>query len=87
LDLFQRPLVVSPTAEIDASALRVATTLATPSGGQVAEKASVSAADLAAERGASLIVVAKQSGTGSWRSGIEAWLRSCTLPMLFVPAE
>ena len=75
------------TAGEGGEAVRVATGLGQAFGGQVADRVASCQADLASDRRATLIVVSKAPAHGIFSShGTEHWLRSCTLPMLFVPA-
>jgi len=79
--IFQRPLLVSSPGLADSGGRRMAEGLAGAFGGHVAERTATCAADLARERQASLVVVSRgEPGTTS-----ERWIRSCSLPMLFVP--
>jgi len=83
--IFQSPLLVASPGLPDGAGRRVAEGLAGAFGGHVAAKAATCEADLARERQASLIVVSRgEPGTGLATSN-ERWLRSCSLPMLFVP--
>jgi hypothetical protein len=66
-------------------ALRVARGLAEAFGGAVAEEVARCQADLARAHAATLVVVSKSAFAAGGPSGPpEHWLRSCTLPMLFV---
>ncbi len=83
--MFQSPLLVTPPGLPDGAGRRVAEGLAGAFDGHLAAKAATCEADLARERQASLIVVSRgEPGTGIATSN-ERWLRSCSLPMLFVP--
>jgi nucleotide-binding universal stress UspA family protein len=84
--VFQRPLVVSASG-VDDEALRVAAGLGRAFGGEVADRLATCEADVANARHATLMVVPRAPAHGA-ASGhtAERWLRSCTLPMLFVPA-
>jgi nucleotide-binding universal stress UspA family protein len=84
--VFHHPLVVSsPTAE--GEAVRVAAGLSQAFGGRVADRVATCEADVAGERHATVMVVSKAASHGGFPShAAEHWLRSCTLPMLFVPA-
>jgi nucleotide-binding universal stress UspA family protein len=85
--VFTRPLVVAPDGRDD-EAVRVAAGLSSAFGGQVADRAATCQADLAGDRDASMVVVSKRSDGHGLLFGhpAEHWLRSCTLPMLFVPS-
>jgi nucleotide-binding universal stress UspA family protein len=85
--IFDRPLVVSPTGAEDI-ALRVATGLARAFGGTVGDTIVTCQSDLAQEEHATLVVVSKTASLHGVLFGhsAEQWLRSCTLPMLFVPS-
>ncbi len=84
--VFDRPLVVSASGA-DSEALRVAAGLSQVFGGQVADQVATCQADVANERHATLMVVSKPPAHGMFSNqAAEHWLRSCTLPMLFVPA-
>ncbi|MBP1633621.1 MAG: Universal stress protein [Acidobacteria bacterium] len=78
--VFARPLVVAAEAAGAEGARRVADGLASAFGGRVADAIATCERDLARHREATLIVVARHG-----RDTAERWLRSCTLPMLFVP--
>lgn len=79
--VFARPLVVAPGGARPDQARRVAEGLAASFGGRVADEVGSCESDLALARDATLIVVAR----GDRSDTTERWLRSCTLPMLFVP--
>jgi nucleotide-binding universal stress UspA family protein len=84
--IFERPLVVSAAGE-GGDAARVAAGLSDAFGGRVADHVATCQADLAHDQQATMIVVSKAPAHGIFSShGAEHWLRSCTLPMLFVPA-
>jgi nucleotide-binding universal stress UspA family protein len=84
-EVFQRPLLVSSPGLQDGAGRRVAERLAGAFEGQVAARTATCEADLARERQASLIVVSRgEPGIGIATTN-ERWLRSCSLPMLFVP--
>lgn len=85
--VFERPLVVSPLGRDDEAA-RVANGLAKAFGGSVSEKVVACQADLADEQHATLMVVSKAAASNGLivDRPVEQWLRSCTLPMLFVPS-
>jgi nucleotide-binding universal stress UspA family protein len=83
-----RPLMVAGPLTFEGEAARYAAGLAEAFGGVVAEQAASCEQDLARERDATLLVVA---GMGIVRSGwfgtsAEKLIRSCALPMLFVPS-
>ena len=80
--IFQRPLVVSPDGLHAEHARRVAEGLTAAFGGQVADEVARCEGDLARHRSATMIVVARRDPGDT----TERWLRSCRLPMLFVPA-
>jgi len=84
--VFARPVAASGP-EFSGEALNYAQALAASFGGQVAEKAVSSLDDLRCEPGASLMVVAtgRHHGTGSFGDTAERLVRTCALPMLFVP--
>jgi nucleotide-binding universal stress UspA family protein len=85
-DVFRRPMLLAGEAGPDALVARAAAELARAVGGEVAPAAAACAADLAAERHASLIVLSSRARHGTPLSHpAEQWIRSCTLPMLFVP--
>jgi nucleotide-binding universal stress UspA family protein len=85
-DVFLHPMQVADGRGPDARVAHVAAELAGAVGGEVALTAAACAADLAAERRASLIVLSSAGRHGMLLSHpAEQWLRSCTLPMLFVP--
>ena len=84
--IFERPLVVAGSEAAEAS--RVASGLAQAFGGRVSDVVARCEADVARERGATVMVVANPasvSGLAISRYGAEQWIRSCALPMLFVP--
>jgi nucleotide-binding universal stress UspA family protein len=84
---FARPMVVSADPTAMPAATDLAAQLARAFGGQVVETAAACAADAAAERQASMVVVTTRTQPGPPATHpAEQWLRSCTLPMLFVPA-
>ena len=83
--MFQSPLLVTSPGLPDGAGRRIAEGLAGAFDGHVAAEAAACEADLARERQASLIVVSRgEPGTGIATTN-ERWLRSCSLPMLFVP--
>jgi nucleotide-binding universal stress UspA family protein len=85
-DVFHRPMLLAGEPGPDASVARVAAELAKAVGGEVVPTAAACAADLAAERHASVIVLSSAGRHGTLLSHpAEQWLRTCTLPMLFVP--
>lgn len=79
--IFERPLVVAPGHVHAEQARRVAEGLASAFAGEVADEVAACEGDLARRRDATLIVVARHDRADA----AERWLRSCTLPMLFVP--
>lgn len=79
--IFQRPLVVAPDGAPVDLARRLAEGLASAFGGRVADEVAACESDFASRRDASLIVVARRHRADT----TERWLRSCALPMLFVP--
>lgn len=84
--VFARPLVVAPAGGEEAAA-RVATGLAEAFGGRVSDPAVTCDLDLADAHRATVMVVSKaMSPGGVFAHPVEQWLRSCTLPMLFVPS-
>jgi nucleotide-binding universal stress UspA family protein len=84
--VFERPVVFAGQAEAGAGTVRAAAGLAAAAGGQVQATAASCAADLAADARATLVVVPAAGRHGTLLSHpAEQWLRSCTLPMLFVP--
>ncbi|HEY3382224.1 MAG TPA: universal stress protein [Vicinamibacterales bacterium] len=85
--VFDRPLVIAPQGA-QGEANRMAAALAQAFGGQVVDTVVACEADLAQSRHATLMVVSK-AGTGqaSRLNHTEHWLRSCALPMLFVPSD
>jgi len=83
-DIFRHPMLLSSGA--DARLAEVAGGLAQIFGGEPIATTAVCAADLASERHATLIVASSAGRHGTLLSHpAEQWLRSCTLPMLFVP--
>lgn len=83
--VFERPVVVAPEGA-QTEAMRVASGLAQIFGGAVNATARC-AADLAA--GSSTLVVVSKPPHGHealFGQPVEQWLRSCALPMLFVPS-
>jgi nucleotide-binding universal stress UspA family protein len=87
-DLFRRPMLLADGPAPDASVARVAAEMAKAVGGDVVPAAAACAADVAAERQASLVVLSSAARHGTLLSHpAEQWIRSCTLPMLFVPKE
>jgi len=84
--LFARPVAVAGR-EFRGGALRYAQGLAASFGGEVAEKAVSSLDDLTCDPGASLMVVStgRHDGGGWFGDTAERLLRTCALPMLFVP--
>jgi nucleotide-binding universal stress UspA family protein len=85
-DVFRHPMLLAGELTPEAHVARVAAELAKAVGGEVVPTAAACAADLAAERHASLIVLSSAARHGTLLSHpAEQWLRSCSLPMLFVP--
>jgi len=84
--LFARPVAVAGP-EFSGEALNYAQAVAASFGGKVAEKAVSSLDDLACDPGASLMVVStgRHRGGGWFGDTAERLVRSCLLPMLFVP--
>jgi nucleotide-binding universal stress UspA family protein len=87
-DVYRRPLVVSADPGAAAAAVKMANGLAEVFGGAVRQPIARCEGDVAREREASLMVVSKSVARGGSRHapGVENWIRSCTLPMLFVTA-
>jgi nucleotide-binding universal stress UspA family protein len=85
--VFVHPIVVAPGGQDDA-ATRVAAGLSSAFGGQVADRVATCQDDLAGSRDATMVVVSRgQEGHGLlFGHPAEHWLRSCALPMLFVPS-
>jgi len=87
VDVFRHPMVVGGNQEPHGILGRVATGLARVVGGDVVPGTAACAADVAAERHASLVVLSSAGRHGALLSHpAEQWLRHCPLPMLFVPA-
>ncbi len=85
--VFQRPMVLASSPADDAAARRVAAGLAGAFGGEVGEGAATCQADLDGARAATLVVVPSGASHGVMHAHpAEHWLRSCPLPMLFIPA-
>jgi len=84
--LFTKPVVVAGP-EFHGEALAYAQSLAASFGGSVAEKPVASLDDLRCEAGASLMAVATgvHHGGGWFGDTAERLVRTCVLPMLFVP--
>ena len=84
--VFTRPVAASGP-EFSGEALHYAETLAASFGGHVAEKSVSSLDDLKCDPGASLMVVAtgRHHGAGWFGDTAERLVRTCALPMLFVP--
>jgi nucleotide-binding universal stress UspA family protein len=86
--IFRRPLMVASAHTFPEQAARYADGLARAFGGAAAPAAVACEADLAREQAATMMVVAKRAGGSTWfGDSAERLLRSCTLPMLFVPAD
>jgi nucleotide-binding universal stress UspA family protein len=85
-DVLLRPMVFSGPSGDNRAAVELAAGLAAALGSQVLEKTAACAADLAAESRASVVVVSAAGRHGTLLTHpAEQWLRSCPLPMLFVP--
>ena len=85
--LFARPLLISQASEGDI-ALRVARGLAQAFGGEVVTQSAECRTDQADAQGAGLVVVSKAVARPAFFAHpVEQWLRTCHLPMLFVPAD
>jgi nucleotide-binding universal stress UspA family protein len=86
--LFARPVAVAGP-EFSGEALAYAQALAASFGGEVAEKSVSSLADLECDPAASLMVVAagRKHGGGWFGETAERLVRTCGLPMLFVPSR
>jgi nucleotide-binding universal stress UspA family protein len=84
--LFARPVAVAGP-EFSGDALAYAQGLAASFGGSVAEKPVTSLDDLRCEAGASLMAVTsgRHQGGGWFGDTAERLVRTCVLPMLFVP--
>ncbi len=86
--IFKRPLMVAAPTEFDGQAARYASGLAQAFGGDIAPSAATCEADVAREREATLMVIAKRRRAGGlFGAPEERLLRMCTLSMLFVPAR
>ena len=87
--LFQRPLMIVADATPDGAPAHIAAALAEAFGGAVAERAASCEQEVAREREATLLVVpAATAGRRGWfGTSAEKVIRSCTLPMLFVPMK
>ncbi len=96
--LFTRPVLVATQARSpgpsplagaqEGEAARYAQALAAAFGGTVSEQVLACQEDLVRQRDASLLVVPRRAPGEAWvNSRAERMLRSCTLPMLFVPDE
>jgi nucleotide-binding universal stress UspA family protein len=85
---FARPVAVAGPA-FNGEALTYAQGLAASFGGQVAEKAVASLDDLRCDPAASMMVVAtgRHHGGGWFGDTGERLVRTCALPMLFVPSR
>ncbi len=77
----ERPLIVVPGLARAQQAHRLAEGLASAFGGRVSNEVAVCEGDLARRRDATSVIVARQDRGDT----TEKWLRSCSLPMLFVP--
>ena len=86
--LFARPVAVAGP-EFSGEALAYAQALAASFGGEVAEKHVSSLSDLECDPAASLMIVAagRQHGGGWFGETAERLVRTCGLPMLFVPSR
>lgn len=87
LGVFQRALVVAPSA-LEGEAVRVAKGLSQAFGGQVIDSVVRCESDIARAEQATMVVVSRSEGGHGSLLGhrVEQWMRSCTLPMLFVPS-
>lgn len=87
-EMFNRPLVVADGSGAAADAVGIANGLADAFGGAVREPIARCETDLASQRSATSIVVARAGDRDGGFDGaaVERWLRRCTLPMLFVPS-
>ncbi len=85
--IFRRPLMVAGPWTFDGEAARYAAGLAEAFAGTLAERAAACEEDLVRERGATLLVIAGEPAKhGRWfGTTAEKLVRSCALPMLFVP--
>ncbi len=86
--IFKRPLMVAGPHVFDGEATRYARGLAQAFGGEMAPSAATCEADIAREREATLMVIAKRPRAAGWVGAPEErLLRLCTLSMLFVPSR
>jgi hypothetical protein len=86
--VFKRPMIVAGPQALEQAAQRYAGGLSGAFGGSAPLDTARCEADLALDRAASLVVVAKPTQAGGWfGDSAERMLRSCTLPMLFVPGN
>jgi nucleotide-binding universal stress UspA family protein len=86
--IFVRPMMIASPQALEGAADRYATGLAEAFGGQPTPNAARCEADLAREREASMMVVAKTKGLAArFAEPTERMLRTCSLPMLFVPGD
>ena len=83
--IFQRPLLVASAGLPEGAGRRVAEGLAVAFGGAVADRTAECESDVARDRRASMIVVSRGEPGALAGAASERWLRSCSLPMLFVP--
>jgi len=85
--MFGRPLMVAGPFTFEGQAARYAAGLAEAFGGTMAETVASCEQDLVRERDATLLVIAETSTvrTGWFGTAAEKLIRSCALPMLFVP--
>lgn len=87
--MFRRVVLVAGPWTFEGDAGRYAAGLAEAFDGATAEQTVACEEDLVRDRGATLLVVAVRRGTaGRWfGSAAEKLIRSCVLPMLFVPGR
>jgi len=85
--VFARPLMVVGQWAFEGDAGRYAAGLAGVFNGAVADEAIACQEDLARERAASLLVIARDARAGWFGASAERLVRSCALPMLFVPSR
>jgi nucleotide-binding universal stress UspA family protein len=84
--VFERPMIMASSSADVGLARRVAAGLASAFGGHVADGTAACQADLARDRGATIVVVPGAARHGALHAHpAEHWLRSCPLPMLFIP--
>jgi hypothetical protein len=86
-DVFKRPLMVTGPQAFQGDARLYATGLADTFNGALADQSVACELDLARQRGASLMVLAREpNARGGFGDAAERLVRSCELPMLFVPS-